>query len=152
MARANTSSPQARRNQQHGFTLIEAIVAMVLVASFGMALFSWINSNIITLSRVQEATAESAATASVLDYMSTVNPMLTPQGNANLGQYRIAWTASASVEPRDGTGYPFGISQYQIALYDTKIEVQKADGQPWFVITLEQTGYKQVRFSSAQQP
>ena len=125
---------------------------MVLVASFGMALFSWINSNIITLSRVKEATAESEATASVLDYMSTVNPMLTPQGDADLGRYRISWKANTIVEPRDGTGYPFGVSQYQIALYDTKIEVQRADGKPWFAFALEQTGFKQVRFFSAQQP
>ncbi len=45
------------QNRQHGFTLIEAIVALVLIATAGMALFSWINSNIITLNRIQEINA-----------------------------------------------------------------------------------------------
>ena len=125
---------------------------MVLVATTGMALFSWINSNIITLNRVQEATAESAATANTLDYMSTVNPMLTPQGEADLGAYRIAWSASATVEPRDGAGYPYGISNYQLALYDTRVEVRRLGGQLWFGFQLQQVGHKQVRFRLIEQP
>ena len=131
---------------QLGFTLIEAIVALVLIASTGMALFGWINSKLITLNRVQEANAQSAATASALDYMSTVNPMLSPQGEATLGAYRLSWRASTSTDPRDGAGYPYGISQYQLALFDTEINIQKADGQPWFGFTLQQVGYQQVRF------
>lgn len=137
--------------RQRGFTLIEAIVSLVLIATTGMALFSWINSNIITLSRVQEANAESAATAGVLDYMSTINPMLRPSGNANLGAYSITWKANASSDTRDGAGYPYGISQYQLALYETQINVQKADGQPWFGFKLQQVGYKKVRYPNGMQ-
>ena len=135
----------ARRRSQQGFTLIEAIVAMVLIATTGMALFSWINSNLITLNRVQEANAESAATTNVVDYLNTVNPMLTPEGEAQLGDYQMRWKANASTDPRDGAGYPYGTSLYQLALYQTQVQVQKADGQPWFDFTLQQVGYKQVR-------
>lgn len=130
---------------QRGFTLIEAIVAMVLVATTGIALFGWINSNIITLNRVQEANAQSAATASVLDYMNAINPMLKPDGETNLGAYRIQWRATPSTEPRDGAGYPYGISQFQLALYDTRVQIFRANGQPWFDINLQQVGYKKVR-------
>ena len=125
--------------------MIEAIVAMVLIATTGMALFSWINSNLITLNRVQEANAESAATTNVVDYLNTVNPMLTPEGEAQLGDYQMRWKANASTDPRDGAGYPYGTSLYQLALYQTQVQVQKADGQPWFDFTLQQVGYKQVR-------
>ena len=141
---------QPRRRTQHGFTLIEAIVAMVLIATTGMALFSWINSNLITLNRVQEANAESAATTNVVDYMNTVNPMLTPQGEVSLGGYRVSWKANASTDPRDGAGYPYGTSQYQLSLYDTQIRVHKGSGQPWLDFTLQQVGYKQVRTLTAQ--
>lgn len=145
MSKHPRAQTRPRSRTQQGFTLIEAIVAMVLIATTGMALFSWINSNLITLNRVQEANAESAATSNVVDYMNTVNPMLTPQGEAGLGAYRMSWKANTSTDPRDGAGYPYGISQYQLALYDTQIRVQKADGQPWFDFTLQQVGYKQVR-------
>ena len=134
-----------RCRKQHGFTLIEAIVALVLIATTGMALFGWINSNIITLNRVQETNAENAATLNAVEYMHDINPMTTPEGQTDLGSYRLSWKAEASTEPRDGASYPYGIGLYQLGIYQTKITVQKPDGQFWFAFTLQQVGYKKVR-------
>jgi len=134
-----------RAHKQHGFTLIETIVALVLIATTGMALFSWINSNIMALSRVQEVNAEDAATQNALEYMADINPMVSPEGDADLGALRLSWQASATIDPRDGAGYPFGISSYQLALYQTKVSVQKPDGKFWFAFSLRQVGYKKVR-------
>lgn len=131
--------------KQLGFTLIEAIVALVLIGTTGMALFGWINTNIITLNRVQETNAENAATINALEYMHSINPMISPEGQANLGSYRLSWKAEAATEPRDGANYPFGIGLYQLDMYQTKVTVQKADGQFWFTFALQQVGYKKVR-------
>lgn len=131
--------------KQRGFTLIEAIVAMVLIATTGMALFSWINSNIITLNRVQEVNEVNAATVNALEYMNNINPWATPEGQVSLGAYRIAWKAVATTETRDGAGYPYSTSLFQLNLYDTKVTLQKPDGQFWFSFSLQQVGYKKVR-------
>jgi general secretion pathway protein I len=130
---------------QQGFTLIEAIVALVLIGTTGMALFGWINTNIITLNRIQEMNLESSATVNALEFMNSVNPMLTPQGQADLGSCRLTWNAEASTEPRDGAGYPFGISHYQLGMFQTQITVKKPDGEFWFNLALRQVGYKKVR-------
>lgn len=134
---------QARK--QLGFTLIEAIVALVLIGTTGMALFGWINTNIITLNRVQEINAENAATINAVEYMNNINPMTSPEGQANLGSSLMSWKSETVIEPRDGAGYPYGISLYQIGMYQTKITIQKPDGQFWFAFTLQQVGYKKVR-------
>lgn len=139
-----------RGHRQLGFTLIEAIVALVLIATTGIALFSWINSNIISLSRVQEINAENMATINSVEYMKNINPMTSPEGQANLGSSRLSWKAEAITDPRDGAGYPYGVSLYQLGLYQTKINVQKLDGQFWFTFTLQQVGYKKVRKSMAE--
>jgi general secretion pathway protein I len=128
-----------------GFSLIEAVVALALIAGVGMALFSWINSNIEALGRVQDANSRAAATANVLEFMSTVNPMTLPEGKADLGGYRMTWKAAAVTAAQDGTGYPTGMSLYQFALYDNLIAIEKTDGTPWFNFTLRQVGYKKVR-------
>lgn len=130
---------------QQGFTLLEAIVALVLIGSVGMALFGWINTNIMTLSRVQAINAESDAKLNALEYMNSVNPMLAPEGQADLGAYRLRWQAEAITEVRDGANYPFGISLYQLALYRTQVTVKKSGGEPWFDLTLRQVGYKKMR-------
>lgn len=131
-------------DKQHGFTLIEAIVALVLIATTGMALFSWINSNIITLNRVREINAKNAATINVIEYMNSINPMITPDGQANLASYHLYWKAKAT-ETRNGVGYPYGVSLYKLGLYQTKINVRKSDMKIWFTFTLQQVGYKKVR-------
>ncbi len=136
------------RTWQAGFTLLEAIVALVLISSAGLALFSWINGNITALNRIHEVNARSAATANILEYMDRVNPMLTPEGTAPLGAYSIKWHAEATSKITEGVGYPRGRSLYQLALYSTAVSVSAAGDQLWFELKLQQVGYKRVRSNS----
>lgn len=133
------------RKRQQGFTLMEAIVALVLIATTGMALFGWINSNIVALSRVKERNSENAATMNVVEYMNNINPMSMPEGRADMGAYTLSWTSRAVDDIVDGASYPLGISLYQLALYESKISVDRSDGQHWFDLTMRQVGYKKVR-------
>jgi general secretion pathway protein I len=130
---------------QAGFTLLEAIVALVLIGSAGMALFGWINSNIMALARIHDVNARAEATVNILEYMDRVNPMLAPEGGAPLGAYSIRWRSAPISKITDGANYPRGISLYQMALYSTAVSVNSAAGQAWFDLKLQQVGYKKVR-------
>lgn len=137
-----------KRRQHHkqlGFTLIEAIVALVLIGTTGMALFSWINSNLITLHRIQATNAENAATINALEYMHHINPMSTPSGEADLGSYSLTWQSTATGAPREGANYPYGIGLYQLNLYQTTVTLKKPDGSFWSRFSLQQVGYNKVR-------
>ncbi|MFT5535072.1 MAG: general secretion pathway protein I [Candidatus Paceibacteria bacterium] len=133
------------RHQQSGFSLLEAIVAMVLISGAGMALFSWINSSMIALARVQDANAISLATQNVMEFMDTVNPMLKPRGDTVLGNVDVNWKSTQKSELRDGVIFPMGTGLYQFAMYDTAIEISQVKGTIWFKLLLPQVGYKQVR-------
>lgn len=141
-SRSCTRLPGAR---QRGFTLLEAVVAMVLISSAGLALFAWINGGIIALGRVQDANARSEATLNAVEYVDRVNPMLTPEGQVSFGAYRIRWRATPITAVQDGTNYPMGIGLYQFALYDTQVTVEQNDGRSWFDFSVRQVGYKKVR-------
>lgn len=134
--------PQTR---QAGFTLLEAIVALVLISGAGLALFSWMNGNIMALTRIHDANARSEATINILEYIERVNPMLAPEGRAPLGTYSIQWRSQPISRITEGANYPRGISLYQMALYSTTVTVTSEGGQTWFELQLQQVGYKKVR-------
>lgn len=134
-----------KHSAQRGFSLLEAVVAMVLISGAGYALFGWVNSNIMALNRIHETNARSAATQNILEYMDTINPMQKPEGAAALGNYNIRWTAKPATLIQDGSAFPEGISLYQLALYETLVNVETGDKTPWFSFQLRQVGYKKVR-------
>jgi general secretion pathway protein I len=141
---------RTHRTHQRGFSLLEAVVAMVLISGAGYALFGWINSSIMALSRIQESNARSAATQNILEYIDSINPMLKPEGDALLGSYKIRWKAEPISLVQDGSAYPRGSSLYQLALYDTLIKVETDDQKLWFDFRLRQVGYKKVRVLSLE--
>lgn len=143
-------NPRRVRTRQSGFTLLEAIVALVLISGAGMALFSWINQSITSLTKIQEANARSEATINILEYMDRVNPMLMPEGTAPLGAYSIRWRAQPISNITEGASYPQGLSLFQLALYRTDISVRKAQDMTWFELRLQQVGYKKVRSISLE--
>ena len=135
-----------KRSRQRGFSLLEAVVAMVLISGAGYALFGWINTNIMALSRIHDTNVRSAATQNILEYMSGVNPMLKPDGSANLGEYKVRWQSKPITLIQDGK------SLYQLALYDTVVkaglgETKSGPGEatPWLEFRIRQVGYKKVR-------
>lgn len=129
---------------QRGFTLLEAIVALVLLASTGIALLSWINTNLMSLQRVQQAQQRQQAIQNALVFMETINPLEKPQGKETIGIYQIDWNVTAIELPKDGVTSIGGISLFQVGLYETEVKVMvKKDLLAQF--TLRQTGYKQVR-------
>jgi general secretion pathway protein I len=137
--------PTGAARRHSGFSLLEAIVAMVIISGAALALYAWISGNIASLTRLQEANQRSEATLNVLEYMERVNPMAAPEGNASLGLYSIRWRASAVSALVDGVGYPRGISLHQLGLFRVDVSVLAEDGKPWFELELRQVGYKRVR-------
>ncbi len=138
----------APRRPVQGFSLLEAMVALVILASSGWALFSWVNASIVSLRRVEDANARSAATSNAVEYMQSVNPMLRPQGQMDMGSYRISWAATPLMSPLPGTDFQRGRSNYDLALYDTTVRAFQGDAdKPWFEFRLRQVGFKEVRKS-----
>jgi len=136
---------RGKKAREGGFTLLEAIVAMVLVGTAGVALFDWVNTSLATMRRIEDANGRADATANVLEFMEHVNPMLRSEGRATLGPYAIEWRSQPLASPVDGVNYPSGPSIYQLAMYRTTVVVKGEGGRPWFEVRLRQVGYRQVR-------
>lgn len=139
------SRSRTNRSHQRGFSLLEAVVSIVLISTSGLALFSWINSNLISLGRVQETNTRAEATQNALEYMASVNPMLAPRGKTSLGDMELAWETRLIPPIKDGTGYPAGTSLWQFGLYETSVTLAERSGKSEFSFRVKQVGYKRVR-------
>ena len=128
---------------QKGFSLLEAIVALVIIASTGIALLDWINTNLMSLQHVQAAEQRNNATRNALAFMETINPMEHAQGEEIVGVYKISWNAEAIALPKDGIGPMGEMSLFQVGLYETTVKVQAEDGL-LTRFTIRQVGFKQV--------
>lgn len=134
-----------QRNRIQGFSLLETIVAMVLISTLGASLFLWLNSGISSLYRVKALEEENVAKLNVLEYSSSLNPMQSAQGSQNFGSYQAEWRAKPVTEILDASNYPTGIGLYQIALYEITFSITRVGGDKWFEMTTRQPGFKKVR-------
>lgn len=127
-----------------GFSLLEAIVALVLVTMVGMALFSWINTNLSNLSRIQQIQKRHEAVRNAMVFMETVNPTQKPKGDEAVGLYRFVWEAEKLTEPMDNTKGIRGVGLYLVILYETEVTVY-VQQELVSIVKLNQVGYEQVR-------
>ena len=138
-------SATSGQNIERGFTLLEAIVALVLISTAGLALFDWINNSIQSLGRIEAANARNNAIENTIEYMQSINPMERPSGTANFGAYQIDWKSDQITPTQDGSNYPQGTSLFQLALYSTTIHAKNSTDPHWFNVTLKLAGYKKTR-------
>jgi len=129
--------------KQHGFTLLEAIVSLVIITSVGMALFNWINSNLGILQRVQFSQQRIEATRNALIFMKQVNPAEKMMGKEALGHYQIVWQSQVIEPPKEGVSTTKDMSLFEVGLYDTIVTINLEDSV-LNQFTLRQIGYKQI--------
>ena len=131
------------RRAQAGFTLLEAIVALVVFTMGALALYGWLSTNIITLDRIRARQQLELTMHSALDLIRRTNPMDTPVGERQVGNLKVSWV-SALLEPAKPnvvqSGRP-GI--FVVGLYEVSVRVSR-NGQLLQTFQVRQVGWKQV--------
>lgn len=137
-----------RRNRQRGqggFTLLEAVVALTILASAGLALYASLNSSLIMVDRAARSQRTDVAVMNALAWLETINPMLTPEAEENLGEYQLRWRAELIEPVRQGeTGY-LQPGHYDIGLYRVRAELW-LDGERAREFEVRRVGYRQMRY------
>ena len=130
--------------RQRGFSLLEAIVALTILATAGLALFAAMSQSVQMVARAENSRQADSAVRNALAWLHTVNPAETPRGEQRLGDVTLRWTSEPIESPRDAmTGY-LQAGLYQVGLYRMQLELDR-DGKPLTQATVRRVGYKQVR-------
>lgn len=131
--------------REGGFSLLEMIAALTILAIGSVVLFSWLAQTMGHLSRFENQEKASLARLQAVDYLATVNPMRTPDGKQAFERFTMEWKSEALRELRDTVSPSGGLGLYQIQLYDVKVDVNDRGGRSWFRFSLKLVGYRQVR-------
>ena len=137
--------PPRAASAEAGFTLLEGLVAIALLAGTMFAIFTLVGGVLSSANRVGRSNETAQATLNALEIMSVVNPMLQDTGKIDLGLYTVSWKSAATTPIADGVGYPVGVSLYQLALYKTNVRVEGPQGTLLTAFDLRQVGYRRVR-------
>lgn len=132
------------RRAIRGFTLLEAIVALVLLTTAGLALFSWINNGFDSLQRIERANAISTAEINALEFMRNVNPAARPEGNVRLGDVALTWRALPISEPRSNRGDTGDPGVFIVTLYETEITLDSPPAFEKHRLSVRQMGFTRM--------
>lgn len=106
--------------RQHGFSLLEAIVALVILAGTCMALFAWINGSLVQLQRAELYVEAGPAVASASQYLRTVDLAKRPSGTFESGNISVDWQASPIESEATRAPY-YGGSNFLVSLYNVSL-------------------------------
>jgi type II secretory pathway pseudopilin PulG len=123
-----------------GFGLLEAMVAIALLAGTMVAIFTLVAGILDSAHRVGRSNQEVQLTLNAIETMMAVNPMLQEIGKLDVGPYTIEWTSTAIAPPLDLAG-----SLYHIALYDCDVRVVDPAGSELVQFKLRRVGYRRIR-------
>lgn len=138
------STRLASRRGVRGFTLLEAIVALVVFSLGAFALYGWLSTNVITLNRIRDRQQLEVAMDSTLDLIRRSNPMETPTGQRKVGDFVVTWTSTPVEPPKTGVDQSGGPSIFMVGLYDLEVRATR-DGRELHAFHVRQVGWKQVR-------
>ena len=106
-----------RTDRSAGFTLLETIVALVVLAGAMTGFFAFLSTVLTGADRAQKASLAYDRQMNALELANAINPMETPAGDFDLGAYRIAWTAQTIEDVRQSSRFPSGRGIFKVALY-----------------------------------
>ena len=129
-----------------GFTLIEVVVALVILSTILLAFYEFLSSALASGDRARTAVSSYDRGQNALALATMLNPMDAPQGSFDLGSYRIRWRAQRIGAVRQSSGYPSGRGHFTVALYRVVLDVP--DDPKFTPLEVTKLGYHPIDSAS----
>ncbi|MEO3693298.1 type II secretion system protein [Roseateles paludis] len=113
-----------------GFTLLEVVVALMILATSGLALFAWLSQNMQTASRLELVQRRAQLQLEGIEWLATINPALEPEGVRIKGELKLVWTSALLEAPRPEFDHGGAmVPRWQLSLHRIAAKLEKLDSQ-----------------------
>lgn len=131
----------SRRARGAGFGLLEAIVALAILAGSGAALFAWISQNLQAAARIEAEQDRVALQLAAQGLVASVNPFAEPEGTRRLGATTVSWRAKL-VAPLRASVPTQAMEQtrWRVGLYELVVTAKDENTAASTQFTLMQAG------------
>ncbi len=113
-------------SSQTGFTLVEAMAAIVILTMSLFATYSWINVSIETLIRSDQVLVQELMVADLIDEIDSVNLDERRSGELQRDDYELSWDARLR-EKKSGKNNLGTQGFYDHTFYDVHIQITRRD-------------------------
>src|SRR4051812_38708749 len=114
-----------------GFTLLEAIVALAVMAMALIPMVAFVAQAANELMHAGESNERSFVMQSALALMEPINPMAEAQGSLPLDRnITMTWESAAIVEPNPGINVGAGLPAYRLGFYKVHVSLLRGP-DPW---------------------
>lgn len=126
-----------------GFSLLEAMVALLVVGLVGASGFALLHQSVRMAARLADDAERSRAILNTLEIVGRSNPMAQSSGEARLGNCEISWRATQlTPATRNVAGADAG-GVFDVALFEVHVRGNRL-GQEWFSFNLKQVGFRRT--------
>lgn len=119
------SSPVRNAVAQQGFSLLEAIVALTIMATCLLALYGWLFTITFSINRVRDNALALQDARAAMALIETINPMAQPDGTREIATLQVHWKARPLTDRRVGMSRAGTPTQFDFRLYEVNVEVSR---------------------------
>lgn len=127
-----------------GFTLLETVVALTILAAGILALYGMFNTNLIGLGRAQDVAKRLPAARHAMEMLGSVNPWEESSGAFRYQGFDIRWSARLLEPVRNGQDGFGALGEFDLGLYELEFQIGE-QGRPIDVWRLRLVGYQKAR-------
>jgi len=136
----------SRLRAVRGLSLIEVIVALVVISGFGGALFVWAGQTLQMASRAMLVQQQVEIERNITELAFALNPASRPTGEQLTATHRYQWQSTLTRGPTDQLRHLSGVGPYQVSLYKVRFTVTDVDAPDTPLISERiLAGYREVR-------
>lgn len=126
-----------------GFSLIEAIVALVIFSMSAMGIYAWISTNLNTLNRLSDVALSEQVVNESVERLKLVDLFSEQQGSFVVDSYQVNWKAELVEPVKNGVTQTGAVGSYDLGFYRVTLDLEFGSRHSLF--SFRQVAYKKVR-------